>query len=168
MRARSPPSSADAAPRAARKRASARSHSPRRYRRLFDPLVRSADELTREILGPLRPPRHPLVMARFAPSALRSAMGLGRSLFEGERAPALLASCSAHSMLSLRNPASAAFGIVLAMSAHRAGWPVARGGSQRLADALAGELRSLGGRVETGRWWSPSTSSRARGSSWST
>jgi phytoene dehydrogenase-like protein len=55
------------------------------YRRLFDPLVRSADELTREILGPLRPPRHPLVMACFAPSALRPAMGLGRSLFEGER-----------------------------------------------------------------------------------
>ena len=105
-----------------------------------------------ELLGPLRPPRHPLVLARFAPSALRSATGLARSRFEGERARALLAGCSAHSMLSLRSPASAAFGIVLVVSAHHVGWPVARGGSQRLADALAAHLRALGGAIETGRW----------------
>jgi len=122
------------------------------YRRLFDPLVRTAPELLREILGPLRPPRHPLVLARFGPSALRSTVGLARSRFQGERARALLAGCSAHSMLSLRSPASAAFGIVLMVAAHRVGWPVARGGSQRLADALASHLRSLGGEIETGRW----------------
>ncbi len=122
------------------------------YRRLFEPLVRTAPELLGEILGPLRPPRHPVAMARFAPVALRSAAGLARSRFEGERARALLAGCSAHSMLSLSSPASAAFGVVLMLSAHRVGWPVARGGSQRLADALAAHLRSLGGEVEPGRW----------------
>jgi len=122
------------------------------YRRLFDPLVSSSDDLMRGVLGPLRPPRHPLLMARFGSSALRSASGLARSRFEGERARALLAGCAAHSMLSLRSPASAAFGIVLATSAHSVGWPVARGGSQRLADALASHLRSLGGEIETGRW----------------
>jgi phytoene dehydrogenase-like protein len=122
------------------------------YRRLFDPLVRGSDTLMREILGPLRPPRHPLLMARFGARALRSASGLARSRFEGERARALLAGCAAHSMLSLRNPASGAFGIVLALSAHRVGWPVVRGGSQRLADALASELRSLGGLIEAGHW----------------
>ena len=124
----------------------------RAYRRLFDPLVRTADELMREILGPLRPPRHPLVLARFGASGLRSATGLARARFQGERARALLAGCCAHSMLSLRSPASAAFGIVLALSAHQVGWPVARGGSQRLADALASHLRSLGGEIQTGRW----------------
>jgi phytoene dehydrogenase-like protein len=122
------------------------------YRVLFHPLVRNADELMREILGPLRPPRHPLVLARFGTSALRSATGLARSRFEGERARALLAGCCAHSMLSLRTPASAAFGIVLALSAHQVGWPVARGGSQRLSDALASHLRSVGGEIQTGRW----------------
>jgi phytoene dehydrogenase-like protein len=122
------------------------------YRRLFDPLVRTADELMREILGPLRPPRHPLVLARFGAIGLRSASGLARSRFQGERARALLAGCCAHSMLSLRSPASAAFGIVLALSAHQVGWPVARGGSQRLAEALASHLRSLGGEIQTGRW----------------
>jgi len=120
------------------------------YRRLFDPLVRGSENLMREILGPLRPPRHPLLMARFGSSALRSATGLAHSRFEGQRARALVAGCAAHSMLSLRTPASAAFGLVLALSAHRVGWPVARGGSQRLADALASELRSLGGRIEVG------------------
>ena len=122
------------------------------YRRLFDPLVKSSDSLMREILGPLRPPRHPLLMARFGWSALRSASGLARSRFEGERARAVMAGCAAHSMLSLRSPASAAFGIVLALSAHTVGWPVAAGGSQRLADALASQLHALGGRIETGHW----------------
>ena len=122
------------------------------YRRLFGPLVLSADELFGQILGPLRLPRHPLVMARFGLGALRSASGLARSRFTGERARALFAGCAAHSMLSLTTPASAAFGMVLAVTAHRVGWPVARGGSQRLVDALASQLRSLGGEIQTARW----------------
>ena len=122
------------------------------YRRLFETLLQTAPELMREILGPLRPPRHPLVMARFGLVAVRSAAALAESRFEGQRARALFAGCSAHSMLSLRTPGSASFGLVLMLSAHQVGWPVARGGSQRLADALASHLRSLGGRIETGRW----------------
>jgi phytoene dehydrogenase-like protein len=90
-------------------------------------------------------------MARFGLSGIRSARALARSRFEGEHARALLAGCCAHSFLSLRTPASAAFGIVLAMTAHAVGWPVARGGSQRLTEALVAELRSLGGTLETGR-----------------
>jgi phytoene dehydrogenase-like protein len=123
----------------------------RAYRRLFGPLVRDSDALFRQILGPLRPPRHPLAMARFGLSGIRSARALACSRLEGERARALLAGCCAHSMLSLRTPASAAFGIVLAMGAHAVGWPVARGGSQRLTDALVAELSAAGGDVETGR-----------------
>ncbi|HYP47043.1 MAG TPA: NAD(P)/FAD-dependent oxidoreductase [Thermoleophilaceae bacterium] len=121
------------------------------YGRLFAPLVERADDLAEQILGPLRPPRHPLLLARIGSSAIRSAAGLARARFQGERARALLAGCSAHSLLSLESPASAAFGMVLALSAHRVGWPVARGGSQRLADALAAHLLSLGGTIETGR-----------------
>jgi phytoene dehydrogenase-like protein len=123
----------------------------RAWRRLFDPLVRDSEALFRELLGPLRPPRHPLAMARFGLSALLPARGLARLRFEGERARALFAGCAAHSMLSLRTPASASFGLVLIMSAHAVGWPVARGGSQRLTDALVAELEAAGGTVETGR-----------------
>jgi phytoene dehydrogenase-like protein len=123
----------------------------RAYRRLFAHLARDSGALFRELLGPLRPPRHPFAMARFGLSAIRSARALARSRFEGERARALLAGCCAHSFLSLRTPASAAFGIVLALAAHAVGWPVARGGSQRLTDALVAELRAHGGSLETGR-----------------
>ena len=121
------------------------------YRRLFAPLARDADALFGGLLAPLRLPRHPLLLARFGLGAIRSAAGLVRSRFQGERARTLLAGCCAHSMLSLRAPVSAAFGIVLELSAHAVGWPVSRGGSQRLSDALVSYLRSLGGTVETGR-----------------
>ncbi len=122
------------------------------YRALMRPLVDDADALMGEVLGPLRPPRHPLLLARFGLHGLRSARALARSRFEGERARALLGGLSAHSMLSLRAPVSAAFGLVLGASAHAYGWPVARGGSQQLTEALLGRLRALGGSVETGRW----------------
>src|SRR4051795_6197070 len=121
------------------------------YRRLFDPLVRAAPDLLEDILAPLGLPRHPLALARFAPSAVRSTIGLARSRFETERAQAVFAGCSAHSMLSLRSTAGAAFGLVLMLCAHRVGWPVARGGSQALAEALASHLRCVGGEIETGR-----------------
>ncbi len=121
------------------------------YRRLFGPLAADAETLFAELLAPPHPPRHPLLLARFGLSGVRSAVGLARSRFEGERARALLAGCCAHSMLSLRAPVSAAFGIVLALTAHAVGWPVARGGSQRLTEALAAHLRSLGGTLETRR-----------------
>ena len=121
------------------------------YRRLFTPLVSRADDLFDAVLAPARAPRHPLTLGRFGLNAIRSAGGLAHSRFEGERARALFAGCAAHSLLSLRAPVSAAFGLVLVLTAHAVGWPVTRGGSQRLADALASHLRQLGGRIETGR-----------------
>lgn len=121
------------------------------YRRLMAPLVADVDRILRFILGPLRIPRHPLTLARFGLKALRSAAGLASERFEGERARALFAGLAAHSMLPLERSPSAAVGLVLAILAHTAGWPLPRGGSQRIADALAGYLRSLGGEVVTGR-----------------
>jgi phytoene dehydrogenase-like protein len=53
-------------------------------------------------------------------------------------------------MLRLDQLPSAAVGLVLMASAHAVGWPFARGGSQRLADAMASYLRHLGGDVVTG------------------
>ena len=53
-------------------------------------------------------------------------------------------------MLPLDRPPSAAFGLMLGLLGHAVGWPLPRGGSQRIADALASYLRSLGGEIETG------------------
>jgi phytoene dehydrogenase-like protein len=119
------------------------------YRRLMGPLTAEAERLLPQLLGPLRPPRHPLALARFGFHALRSAGGFATSTFRGERARALFGGMSAHSMLSLTAPAGASFGLVLGLLGHTVGWPLIRGGSQGIGDGLAAHLRSLGGEVLT-------------------
>jgi phytoene dehydrogenase-like protein len=127
-------------------------HDARAWRQLFGPLTRDAGKLSGELLRPvMHLPRHPLAMARFGLPALLSARGLARSRFEDEPARALLAGLAAHSMLALDRPLSASFGLVLGMYAHAVGWPMVRGGSARVADALAAEVRSLGGDIVTGQ-----------------
>ena len=121
------------------------------YRRWLGPLVRDADEILPYVLGPsLRLPRHPLAVARFGLPALWPAARLARRRFRGEPARALFGGLCAHSMVALDQVATASFGLVLAMTAHVSGWPFVRGGTQHLADALAAELRSLGGEIVTG------------------
>ena len=122
----------------------------RAYRRLMDPLVRNADGLMTELLGPLRPPRHPIAMGRFGLVGLQSASRLGRSRFSEQRGRALLGGVAAHSMLRLDQIPTAAIALVLMTAGHAVGWPFARGGSQALVDALASLLRSLGGEIRTG------------------
>jgi phytoene dehydrogenase-like protein len=120
------------------------------YRRLMAPLVADWEKLAADLLGPLRVPRHPLAAARFGWRALRSARGLAERAFEGERARALFAGLAAHSMLRLEQPATAAFGLVLGALGHVTGWPFPRGGAQRITDALAAYLGTLGGEIVTG------------------
>lgn len=120
------------------------------YERLLGPLVRNADTLFEEILRPLRVPRHPLLMARFGLQAVRSAESVVRKRFDGEKARALFAGAAAHSFVPLDFAGSASFGLALLLAGHAVGWPCARGGSQRIADALAGYLRHLGGEIRTG------------------
>jgi phytoene dehydrogenase-like protein len=95
-------------------------------------------------------PKNPLAVAKFGVHALRSAKALARSKFSGERARALFAGLSAHSMLPLEKTATAAFGLVLAGAGHAVGWPFPKGGAQKISDALAAYLRSLGGEIITG------------------
>ncbi len=120
------------------------------YTRLMSPLVRDWDSLVVDLLGTLRMPRHPLLLARFGLNAVRSAVGLGRAKFKGREALGLFAGLAAHSMLPLDRPLSAAFGLVLGAAGHAVGWPLPRGGSQNISNALASYLRSLGGEIVTG------------------
>jgi phytoene dehydrogenase-like protein len=120
------------------------------YLRLMNPLVERWEELLAEFLQPpLHLPRRPLLLARFGLRALQSASRLIRRLFEGDAARALFSGLAAHSFLPLEQAGSAAFGLVLGMMGHAAGWPMPRGGAGRLAAALEAELLSLGGRVVT-------------------
>jgi len=117
------------------------------YRRLMTPLTAHWNDLMEDVLAPLHWPRHPAAFARFAVMAPWPATVVARIMFRTREAQALFAGMAAHSFLPLEALGSGAFGWVLALSAHAVGWPVARGGSQRIADALVSYLRSLGGEV---------------------
>src|SRR4029077_19051641 len=120
---------------------------------LFGHLSGEWERLLPGLLRPvLRPPRHPILMARFGLPALLPATTLARLRFREPAARALFAGMSAHSMLRLGQPLSSSFGLVLGMLAHGVGWPMARGGSGRIAAALEAEARSLGVQIETDRW----------------
>lgn len=121
------------------------------WRRLVGPLVRHWDDLTGSILAPmLRVPGHPLVLSRFGARAVWPAATLARRLFGGDRAQGLFAGLAGHAILDLGAPLTSSFGLTFAASAHAVGWPAARGGSQKIADALVSYLQSLGGEVVTG------------------
>ena len=119
------------------------------YVDLLAPLVRHWEPLMDMLLGPLRMPSRPLLMARFGLPGLRSAQNLAEAKFAGDAAKALFAGLAAHAVLPLDKRPSAAFGLVLAILGHTVGWPLVGGGSQRLADGMASCLTSLGGEIRT-------------------
>lgn len=122
------------------------------YQRLMISLVGDHDKILADLLGPLPlPPRYPLATARFGILALLPASVLAKLLFRGQRARAVFAGMSAHSMAPLNAPLTASFGLMLSLLAHAIGWPMARGGSQAIVDAMASYLTSLGGEIQTGK-----------------
>jgi len=121
------------------------------YRRLMMPLVSDWETLCAAVLGPVRIPTRSIVnLARFGLHAFRPAVALAGSTFKQEAARALFGGLAAHSLLPLEKRMSSAFGLVLGVTAHTVGWPIPRGGAQRIADSLTSYLRSLGGEVRTG------------------
>ena len=97
----------------------------------------------------LRLPRHPLALARFGAAGILPATVLGRRAFSTDQARGALAGFAAHSFLPLEHPMTGAVGVLFNAAAHAVGMPLARGGSQSIADAMASYLRSLGGEIFT-------------------
>lgn len=122
------------------------------YMRLIGWLARRGDMIVRQFLGPMRFPERPIPFALFGIQALLPALTLGRLAFRSERARAAFAGMSAHSMLPLNALVTGGFGLMISLMAHYNGYPIARGGSQRIVDALVGYLRSLGGTLEAGNF----------------
>ena len=122
----------------------------RSYLRLFEPLVRDWEILAPELLGPIHLPRHPFAMRRFGFHAIRPASSFVKRRFKDERTRAFFAGAVAHSCLSLDRLGTTAFGLVLLALGHHGGWPIPRGGSQKISDALAAYLKQLGGEIVTG------------------
>lgn len=119
------------------------------YEKLVMPLYKNCDKILPFILGPFKFPKHPLIMAGFGLKALQPAAILSKA-FKTEEARGLFAGMAAHSMLPFSKTATSAIALVLMMAAHYKGWPLIKGGSQQLANALAAYYTSLGGKIETG------------------
>lgn len=119
------------------------------WHRLLSPLVEHAAELTAIAGSPVLPPRHLATLTRFGIRMLHQGAPAWNLGFRGEEAPALLTGVMAHTIQRLPGPSAAAPGLVLATLAHTVGWPVVRGGSGRIADALADDLAAHGGLIET-------------------
>ncbi len=120
------------------------------YRRLMEPLAADTGRIAGLFVGRLSAPRHPFALAASGVRSLTGARGQAEALFEGEKARGLFAGNAAHSFLPLEKPPSALFGLLLGTLGHAFGWPFPRGGSQKIADALASYLVSLGGEIYTG------------------
>jgi phytoene dehydrogenase-like protein len=117
------------------------------YRRLVAPFADSGDALTDSLMSPLDlPPRHPLLLARYGAVGVLPVTRLTRR-FSTDEPAALLTGLAGHSMLPLRSPITAGFGLFLAALAHHVGWPVAKGGSSAIADALAAIVIARGGTI---------------------
>jgi phytoene dehydrogenase-like protein len=121
----------------------------RGYQDLIGSTANAWPLLADTVLGRPRLPRHPWALARFGVHALQTAERLAMQRFSDQRARGLFAGIAAHGMLPLDAVPSGAIGLVLAALTHAAGWVFPRGGAQRLADALASYLRSLGGEIVT-------------------
>lgn len=121
------------------------------WNRLLGPLAAAWPQMRHDLLSPMpRLPRHPWKMARFGMEAIQPAQMLARRKFRSERTQALFAGLAAHAVMPLDAALSSAIGLMLGALGHVAGWPIPRGGSQRIGQALAGYLQSLGGRIVTG------------------
>ncbi|MFJ8805888.1 phytoene desaturase family protein [Streptomyces sp. NPDC102490] len=120
------------------------------YRRLVERFLPRWDTLARDFMSlPLTAlPRDPVTLARFGLVGLPPSTWLMRR-FRDERVKTLFAGLVAHVMAPLGGFATSAIGLVFALAAHARGWPVARGGSQSISDALTAYLKDLGGTVHT-------------------
>lgn len=118
-------------------------------RRFLQPFVERWDGLSADVLRPARFPRSPGLTARFARDAALPAASVALRKFKTPKARAVFAGLAAHSVMPLSAWGSAAFGMLLWITCHSVGWPIAEGGSQSITNALACCLESLGGKIVT-------------------
>ncbi|MFO7444979.1 MAG: NAD(P)/FAD-dependent oxidoreductase [Ignavibacteriaceae bacterium] len=120
------------------------------YKKMMEPLVKNWHLIESDLLGPLRIPKHPFAAARFGYYALFPAESFIKR-FKNEKIKSFFLGLAAHAVLPLNNILTTAIGLVLAIYAHKYGWPFPKGGTQSLSDAMASYFISLGGEIETNK-----------------
>ncbi len=121
------------------------------YRKLVGPLVGNIGKLTSDLLGPLKFPKHPFAMAGFGLKGMLPALEVAEHRFKTEAGRALFAGNAAHSIQPLEKPFTSAIGLMLMAVGHHVGWPVPKGGSQMIAEAMVSCLEAHGGELVCGQ-----------------
>jgi len=115
----------------------------------FQYFIENGPELLEDSLKPLGIPNHPLLLARFGMNAMFPSTLYARYKFKGHRARALFAGCAGHSVLPLNFSFTSALGLMFAVTGHLVDWPIAKGGSTKITEALASYFKQLGGEIHT-------------------
>jgi phytoene dehydrogenase-like protein len=122
-----------------------------RYSQIMRTLVESADAVIEDFLGPMKMiPRNPASFIRMATRGALSAAAIAGG-FSSDEARAVIAGLAAHAIAPFSSPLTGGVALLFATAAHAYGWPLVKGGSQRVAEALARAVVDGGGAVETGR-----------------
>ncbi|WP_273211708.1 phytoene desaturase family protein [Runella zeae] len=123
-------------------------HDEGNYLSLIGSVKSQWESLLPQILGPLSFPKDPIGLAKFGLNALQPATWLAKK-FNNEATKGLWAGMAAHSILPLSQFTTSAIGLVLMTASHAKGWPIPKGGSQQLANALGSYFQSIGGKIQT-------------------
>lgn len=119
---------------------------------LFGYLSRHPDAVIGAALGDKRSIPSSLITnmpgaARFAMQVLEQGTGLWGARFKEQFAPALLTGVAAHAITELPSLSGSGTALMLATIAHSHGWPIPKGGSQSITDALVSDLEAHGGEI---------------------
>ncbi|MGW7456478.1 phytoene desaturase family protein [Streptomyces sp. NPDC054797] len=127
-------------------------HDGPRWRALMEPLLRHSTGVVDFFLSGQRGiPRDLSVPFILAPKILAHGSPLAVGSFRTERARSLLAGVAAHAVGRLPSLAAGAVALLLGHVAHGSGWPIPRGGSARIAQAMADDITAHGGKIYTGQ-----------------
>jgi phytoene dehydrogenase-like protein len=118
------------------------------YLDFMNPVVRDLPKLLPDLLGPFPIPKYPFALAGFGLKAIPSAVYMADT-FKTKQARGLWAGMAAHAIQPLENLATSAIGLMLMAAGHVAGWPIPKGGSQSIAQAMAAHFTALGGEIIT-------------------
>ena len=114
----------------------------RAYQTLFQPLIAGWPRLAGEVLGPLRLPHHPLILAA-SPGTRYARRTVSRPHGFNQCAPRISPVWRRTQCCRLSGRVTAAFGLILGVAGHAGGWPLPRGRAQRISDALAASASAL-------------------------
>lgn len=120
------------------------------YRRLIAPYLGRWATLAPDLLRAHWDgvPRDPITWARFGLHALLPVSLLAGPLrFRDEKARALFAGLAGHAIAPTSAAATGGPALIFAVAAHEVGWPIPRGGSQSIVNALGAYLREHGGKI---------------------